>query len=31
MYLISMVMIASNKQAVIELDKADPGQISILH
>lgn len=31
LHLISMVMIAANKQAMIEIDKADTDQLSILH
>ena len=31
LHLISMVVIAANKQAMIALDKADPEQLSILH
>lgn len=31
LHLISMVVIAANKQVMIELDKADPDQLSILH
>ena len=31
LHLISMVMIAANKQAMIEIDNADTDQLSILH
>lgn len=31
LHLISMVMIAANKQAMIEIDNADADQLSILH
>ena len=31
LHLISMVVIAANKQAMNELDKADPDQLSLLH
>ncbi|MEM6464671.1 MAG: hypothetical protein AAF724_22455 [Pseudomonadota bacterium] len=31
LHLISMVMIASNKRALIEIDKADTEQLSMLH
>ncbi|MCP4315854.1 MAG: hypothetical protein GY789_07480 [Hyphomicrobiales bacterium] len=31
LHLISMVMIAANKQAMIEIDNADTDQLSLLH